>query len=73
MGIKSIRIKNLLSFDDFFIDDIKDINCIVGRNNTGKTNLLKLIDYFYIKLNDEQIVPPELFSNYSSIGRKRSF
>jgi AAA15 family ATPase/GTPase len=69
VGIKSIRIKNLLSFDDFFIEDIKDINCIVGRNNSGKTNLLKLIDYFYIKLNDEQVVSPELFSNYSSIGQ----
>jgi predicted ATP-dependent endonuclease of OLD family len=68
VGIKSIRIKNLLSFDDFFIEDIKDINCIVGRNNSGKTNLLKLIDYFYIKLNDEQVVSPELFSKYSSTG-----
>ena len=69
MGIKSIRVKNLLSFDDFFIEDIKDINCIVGRNNSGKTNLLKLIDYFYIKLNNEQIVSPELFSKYSSTGQ----
>lgn len=68
MGIKSIRIKNLLSFDNFIIDDIKDINCIVGRNNTGKTNLLKLIDYFYSKLNDEQKVAPELFSNFSPTG-----
>jgi predicted ATP-dependent endonuclease of OLD family len=68
VGIKSIRIKNLLSFDDFFIDDIKDINCIVGRNNSGKTNLLKLIDYFYSKLDDNHVVPPDLFSKYSSIG-----
>ncbi len=69
MGIKSIRIKNLLSFDDFFLEDIKDINCIVGRNNSGKTNLLKLIDYFYIKLKDKQAIPPDLHSKYSSIGQ----
>ncbi|MCL1049843.1 retron Eco8 family effector endonuclease [Shewanella abyssi] len=68
MGIKSVRIKNLLSFEDFSIDDFKDINCIVGRNNSGKTNLLKIIDYFYSKLNDEQNVPPQLLSNYSATG-----
>ncbi|EAQ2328059.1 hypothetical protein E3J31_17225, partial [Salmonella enterica] len=41
MGIKSIKIKNLLSYDEIHISDIKDINCIIGRNNTGKSNLLK--------------------------------
>lgn len=68
MAIKSIRIKNLLSFDDFYISNIKDVNCIVGRNNSGKTNLLKIIDYFYSKLNDEQVVPPTFFCNYTAIG-----
>ncbi|OCH62916.1 hypothetical protein A6D98_04015 [Aliivibrio fischeri] len=68
MAIKSIRIKNLLSFDDFSLSDIKDINCIVGRNNVGKTNLLNIIDYFYSKLDNEVVVPPSLFSNYSPIG-----
>jgi predicted ATP-dependent endonuclease of OLD family len=68
MGIKSIRIKNLLSFDDFFLDDFKDINCIVGKNNTGKTNLLKLIEYFYEKLEDTPSLQPELFSNYNATG-----
>ncbi|SUP66367.1 AAA family ATPase [Yersinia enterocolitica] len=46
MAIKSIRIKNLLSFDDFYVNEIKDINCVVGKNNTGKSNLLKLIRFF---------------------------
>ncbi|EEL8094508.1 AAA family ATPase, partial [Salmonella enterica] len=50
MGIKSIKIKNLLSYDEIHISDIKDINCIIGRNNTGKSNLLKLIRFFYTKL-----------------------
>ncbi len=68
MAIKSIRIKNLLSFEDFSLSDIKDINCIVGRNNVGKTNLVKIIDYFYLKLNDDAVVAPDLFSQYSSTG-----
>ena len=68
MAIKSIRIKNILSFDDFYISDLRDINCIVGRNNTGKTNLLKTIDYFYSKLSDDNVVSLPLFSKYTSTG-----
>lgn len=68
MAIQSIRVKNLLSFEDIFIDDIQDINCIVGKNNVGKSNLLKLIRYFYSKLNGERVLPPELYSKYNSFG-----
>ena len=68
MGIKSIKIKNLLSYDEIHISDIKDINCIIGRNNTGKSNLLKLIRYFYTKLEKQDAIPPKLNNNYSSYG-----
>lgn len=68
MAIQSIRVKNLLSFDDVLIDNIQDINCIVGKNNVGKSNLLKLMRYFYSKLNGERVLPPELYSNYNSFG-----
>jgi len=68
MGIKSIRVRNLLSFDDVLIKDIRDINCIIGQNNAGKSNLLHLIDYYYKKLNDEQVIPPSLNSSYSVVG-----
>ncbi len=68
MAIQSIRVKNLLSFDDVYISSIQDINCIVGKNNVGKSNLLKLLRYFYSKLNDERVLPPELYSNYNGFG-----
>ncbi len=68
MGIKSIKIKNLLSYDEIHISDIKDINCIIGRNNTGKSNLLKLIRFFYTKLERRDALPPKLNNNYSSYG-----
>lgn len=68
MAIQKIRIKNLLSFDDVVIDGIKDINCIVGKNNVGKSNLLKALRYFYAKLNNERVLPPSLYSNYNSHG-----
>lgn len=68
MSIKSIRVKNLLSFDELIINDIEDINCIIGKNNAGKSNLLKLIRFFYNKLENLRVLPPELNSKYSSYG-----
>jgi len=68
MTIESIRIKNLLSFDDVILNNLQDINCIIGRNNVGKSNLLKVIRYFYAKMDNQKILPLDFYSNYSSIG-----
>ena len=68
MSIKSIKIKNLLSFDELIIDNFEDINCIVGKNNTGKSNLLKALRFFYIKLEGKRELPLELYSNYNVYG-----
>lgn len=46
MSIKSIRIENLLSYDTLIINNIKDLNCVIGKNNVGKSNLLKLLSFF---------------------------
>lgn len=69
MGISSIEVHNLLSFEHIYITNIEDINCIVGRNNVGKSNLLKLLKYFYSKLDEQRELPPELNNKkYSSNG-----
>lgn len=68
MTIHSIEIKNLLSFDRLKISDLSDINCIVGKNNSGKSNLLKLISFFYSQLEGKREIPPELNSSYSVKG-----
>lgn len=68
MSLKSIKIQNLLSFDEFYISKFENINCIIGRNNVGKSNLLKLIKYFYQKLEGEKVLTPELNNKYSSFG-----
>ena len=69
MSIRSIQIENLLSFDRFTLNEIKDINCIVGKNNAGKSNLLKLINYFYVLLDGRRELPPHLHCKYSKFGR----
>nr|EKU0808474.1 AAA family ATPase [Klebsiella pneumoniae] len=43
MTVQAINITNLLSFDELSVDNLNDINCIVGRNNVGKSNLLKVL------------------------------
>lgn len=68
MGIKSIRIKNILSFDDVYIDSFEDFNLIIGRNNSGKSNLLKVFKYFYEKLDEQRSIPLTLNSNYTPSG-----
>lgn len=68
MAIKSIKISNVLSFDNLEITDIEDMNCIVGRNNVGKSNLLKALKFFYNKLEEKDVIPPRLYSNYTRKG-----
>jgi AAA15 family ATPase/GTPase len=41
--INSIAIKNFMSHSDLSIKDIPEINVIIGKNDTGKTGLLKLL------------------------------
>lgn len=50
----AIKVKNYKSFGDSElsgIDELKKINLIIGRNNTGKSALLDLVKYV-IELND---------------------
>lgn len=68
MAIKSIEIKNVLSFEHIKIDNIRDLNCIIGRNNVGKSNLFKTLRFFYNKLEGKNELPPNLYSNYSYKG-----
>lgn len=69
MTLKSVRIKNILSFEDCTITDFSDFNCIIGKNNVGKSNFLKVLQYFYSHLNKEQVIPLPFNSNYSSVGK----
>lgn len=68
MSIKSISITNLLSFEQFRINEFENVNVIVGKNNVGKSNLAKLLRFFYNKLDGKKELPPELNSNYSPQG-----
>lgn len=68
MTIHSIKINNLLSFECLEITGFKDMNCIIGKNNSGKSNLMKCLKFFYEKLEGIESLPPQLNSNYSTKG-----
>lgn len=46
MKIKKIEIKNFRALKNFSIDLDDDISIIIGKNNTGKTSLLTIMDRF---------------------------
>lgn len=43
--IKSISIKNFLSCQEIIIDNLKGLTALIGRNGSGKTNILKAIQW----------------------------
>ena len=53
LSLKSLKIKNFASFDNAGeeIDGFNHLNILIGRNNQGKSNLLRAIqflDYNYL-------------------------
>ena len=41
--IKSVSIKNFMAHSELSLKNIPEINIIIGKNDTGKTGLLKLL------------------------------
>lgn len=68
LGIKRIKIENLLSFKLIEIEEFSTITCTLGKNNSGKSNLFKLISFFYKALEGGRYISPELNSNYNAVG-----
>lgn len=54
MSIVKIEIHNSKSLKKVAFE-LSDINCLIGENGTGKTNILKSIHYFYTNLTQNKI------------------
>jgi predicted ATP-dependent endonuclease of OLD family len=46
MSIVKVHIKNCKSIEDINLSFNKKMNCFIGTNNVGKTNIMKSIDFF---------------------------
>ena len=55
MKIKSIHIKNYKSLKNVKIDNIGNFNVFIGKNNSGKSNILEALALQDIKFDPEQI------------------
>ena len=53
MIIKSVKFRNYKCFKNEWagFDEIKPINVIIGKNNSGKSSLLELIEVIYTEKN----------------------
>lgn len=47
MKIKKIHIKRYKSLFDIELDDIGDLTTFIGKNSSGKSNILEAIDLFF--------------------------
>lgn len=54
MSITRIKINNFKSLKEINLD-IKEFNCLIGKNGVGKTNILNAIKYFYDNLIETNI------------------
>lgn len=62
MSIKSIEIKNFRSIDHLKIN-IVELNAFVGKNGSGKSTILKAVEYFYNNLLDMKATNDNFDSN----------
>ena len=66
--IKRIHIKNFRSIVDETID-LKDFNCFVGKNDSGKSNVLKALNLFFNNKTDFN-TPFDFDSDYSKFAKR---
>lgn len=45
--LSEIRIKNFLSYKDARFTDLKNYNVIIGKNNAGKSNFIKILGFLH--------------------------
>ncbi|MGM1049999.1 MAG: AAA family ATPase [Bacillota bacterium] len=50
MSINKITIKNCKSIEFMELNLKKNVNCFIGINDVGKSNIMKILYFFYINL-----------------------
>ena len=64
MKIESFAIKNYKSIKDFKMDNLNPVNVFFGKNNVGKSNILRGLHLAFYTLKDDDIfLPDTMFYN----------
>lgn len=62
MNLQGFGIKNYRSFDGkgVYLDNLNKINVIIGKNNCGKSNVLRFLQSLHLNVNDFKNFPRDL-------------
>lgn len=74
MDLEGFGISNFRSFDDdgVYLDNIKKINIIIGKNNCGKSNVLRFLQLLNSNLKDLKKFPFDLQNQHKRNGKQTS-
>ena len=56
MRVEAVRIKNFRSVSSGELEACGGFNVLIGKNNSGKSNILSAIDAFFLALGDGDII-----------------
>lgn len=72
MKLEGFGISNFRSFDSegVYLDNLKKINIIIGKNNSGKSNVLRFLQLLNSHLQNLQSFPFDLQNQYKRNGEK---
>lgn len=68
MILTKVAIEGFRSVEKLELTDCGNFNVLIGRNNTGKSNILSAIQGFFSHINAKSIV-----TSPSNIGRRINF
>jgi len=63
MRIRSINVRNYKNLRDVKLEDVSDLTVLIGRNSSGKTNLLEILNRFFSEIDLTGV--PSGIDNYS--------
>jgi putative ATP-dependent endonuclease of OLD family len=69
--MQGFGIKNFRSFDSdgIYLDNLKKINVIIGKNNCGKSNVLRFLQILHSNINDLDKFPNDLTNQHRRNGK----
>ena len=66
--LSEIRIKNFLSYKDVTFSELNNFNVIIGKNNSGKSNLLKIMKFLQNNAKTNKFDPTVLYDSKEDIN-----
>jgi len=70
MNIQGFGIKNFRSFDEqgVYLDNLKKINVIIGKNNCGKSNVLRFLQTLHLHIGELNKFPNDITNQHKRNG-----